>query len=117
MPIYDYECFKEDCGYQLYNIEQSLGEDPIEVCPECKNHTLYRVILSAPIGFTSREVTTIGQLAEKNSKKMGKELVQRKTEEDNKKRNKPDSSKRDLNNKINKMNDRQKERYIMDGKI
>ena len=36
MPTYQYRC--HDCGYEFEEF-QSMTEDPITVCPECKGHT------------------------------------------------------------------------------
>lgn len=33
MPIYGYRC--ESCGHQL-EVRQSLSDEPLRVCPECK---------------------------------------------------------------------------------
>ncbi|MCM8818865.1 MAG: zinc ribbon domain-containing protein, partial [Candidatus Omnitrophica bacterium] len=36
MPTYEYECRK--CGYKFEKF-QKMTEDPLEVCPECKEKT------------------------------------------------------------------------------
>jgi putative FmdB family regulatory protein len=36
MPTYQYRC--HDCGYEFEEF-QSMTEDAISVCPECKGHT------------------------------------------------------------------------------
>jgi putative FmdB family regulatory protein len=36
MPTYQYRC--HDCGYEFEEF-QSMTEDAITVCPECKGHT------------------------------------------------------------------------------
>ena len=41
MPNYDYEC--TDCGYTFEKF-QSMTEDKLKTCPECKKDTLVRLI-------------------------------------------------------------------------
>ena len=71
---YDYECQSEECQI-LFEVEQSLKSKRLRKCPACGESTLERVILQAPLCFIERDVTTVGQLAERNNKKMGKEGV------------------------------------------
>lgn len=72
MPRYDYECSK--CGH-IEEVYQSFHDEPLKKCPSCKKNKFHRIITS--VNFTIKgEPTTLGQLAEKNTKKMGKELVQ-----------------------------------------
>ena len=66
---YDYEC--TNCNTHLYNIEQSVKDKPLVKCSLCKKNTLERVILSAPF-VKCTNITTVGQQAEKNTKKIGK---------------------------------------------
>lgn len=40
MPTYDYEC--DACGHQM-ELFQSITEDPIKKCPECKKNKLRRL--------------------------------------------------------------------------
>ncbi len=41
MPTYDYIC--NDCE-KVYEYFQSMSDDPIKKCPECKKNSLRRVI-------------------------------------------------------------------------
>ncbi len=41
MPTYEYECLK--CGYKFEKF-QKMTEEPLKVCPECKNESLRRII-------------------------------------------------------------------------
>ena len=79
------------------------------------------VINQPPIGFVKGEAKTLGQLAEKNTKKMGRyELDDRRAYQNAEKKEKKkdwweksgDASKSD----INKMSKSQKAKYIRDGK-
>ena len=33
MPIFDYDC--KSCGYELIDVLQRMGEEPLLYCPEC----------------------------------------------------------------------------------
>lgn len=115
MPIYDYEC--SNCNYRMVDVYQSFTSDPLTVCDNCKESTLNRVIF-CPHVFVKGEVRTLGQLAEKNSKKMGKLQVEEKILKDKEsKKVALKEAKNEINSKIGKMTEVQKRRYIEDGKI
>lgn len=76
MLVYNYEC--GDCGHSL-EISQGIKEKPLKKCPECKKMKLERVILSAPLVFVSQDPKTIRQLADRNTKKMGRYELEEKT--------------------------------------
>ena len=67
MPTYDYQC--NTCGIEF---EQFHGfkEEP-SPC-KCGSSDIKIVINQPPIGFVKGEAKTLGQLAEKNTKKMGR---------------------------------------------
>lgn len=67
---YDYECQNIECGLIL-EIDQGIKEPKITKCPICEQETFERIFLQAPLGFV-KEVKTVGQLAEKNAKAMGR---------------------------------------------
>lgn len=73
MISYDYRC--SNCEHEMLNVMQSIKDKPKVRCPSCKKHKLARVI-KAPYGIVKGNITTIGQLADANTKKMGKEQVQ-----------------------------------------
>ena len=118
MPTYEYRCEKCDHNFEIVK----MISDPHEsVCPKCRKQTLYQVI-SPPTVFIKGEVTTLGQLADHNTAKMGTyELSDKrgKQKEGNLKNKKEknwveksgDATKSD----INKMTRNQKARYIQDG--
>jgi putative FmdB family regulatory protein len=74
MLSYNYECTNEECGAEFVH-HKRISEPHLTVCPICSG-TLQSIITSAPFMFMSREPTTIKQLAEHNSKKMGKYKVE-----------------------------------------
>ena len=41
MPTYDYQC--DSCGH-VFEAFQSMSEDPLKSCPECKEEALRRLI-------------------------------------------------------------------------
>ena len=48
MPVYTYRC--ENCGVQ-FEKHQSLTDNPIKTCPECKKKALMKVITPTKIIF------------------------------------------------------------------
>lgn len=110
---YDYRC--KCCGNKIIDCYQSIHDKPYTECDVCGKHGLERIIYS-PTVFCKGEPTTLGQLAEKNAKSMGKTLVQEK--EGKNKAGKKDAlreAKTELNRKINKMSESQRQRYIENG--
>ena len=67
MITYDYEC--SSCDHS-FSISQSIKDDALSKCPECKKKKLQRVILEAPIAFVMGEPTTVGQMADRNRSKI-----------------------------------------------
>lgn len=78
MPTYVYRC--DDCSHEL-ETHQNFKDDPISVCPECQSHSFYRVPQLPYVMVRGSDRESLGTFAEKNSKRMGKELIQKKTEE------------------------------------
>lgn len=107
MPIYEYKC--ESCGEES-EIFQSIKDAPKKKCGTCGKNKLERLI-SACIGFVAREATTLGQLAERNTKKMGAKIQ----EEDEKSGKTAKRKKKREIDEINKMTMKQKIKYIEEG--
>lgn len=74
MPIYEYECKK--CEF-TFEIQQKHDEESLKKCPKCNTKNLYRIITGGVYTIVCKEPTTLGHLAEKNTKALGKEQVQR----------------------------------------
>lgn len=112
--IYDYEC--SNCGNHQYNVSQSVKDKPIKKCSVCKKSKLVRVILSAPF-VKCTNITTIGQLAEQNTKKIGKyKLSEAAAIADEKApKNIYGAATKIESRKISKMSTKQKSKYIMEG--
>lgn len=116
MPIYEYMCNK--CSIEV-EIEQALKEKPKKKCPSCKKMGLERLI-SRTLGFIADRVNTIGQLAERNTKKLGRyekesfikdDIISGKLEIDKDKREQKEKMM-----KLATLNKEQQEKYIMTGK-
>ena len=73
MPLYDYEC--RECVYYT-EILQGMMDDPIRECPNCGKNALVKVIINPPAAIVRGEANTIGQLADQNTRKMGKYELQ-----------------------------------------
>jgi len=68
MPTYEYLC--DSCSNN-FEIQQSIKDKPINLCDSCGSDSIHRVIHVTTV-FCSKDATTLGQLAERNTKKMGK---------------------------------------------
>lgn len=133
MITYHYKC--ETCAHEI-EVQQRITEKPIKECFACKQFTMVRII-SGGLPPICNNVTTLGQYASRQSKKMGhyeKEDKKREYKEANKLarkelrkeaeiklgrplmdiESKPELV--DKNNKIAKMTPEQKKTYIETGK-
>lgn len=122
MPIYQYSC---EFGHlhEEYQSIKDFDKNRVVECPQCGN-TMESYIDAPPLGFVHNDPTTIGQLGEANFKKLGKikgdEMMAKKREDEAAARkasgvlNKEQVSKA---RKLANMNDDQKRRYIMTGKL
>lgn len=112
--IYEYAC--RLCGFLWENVEQSINDPKKRQCPRCKKNGLERLISGGAHAFCRGEITTLGQLAEKNTKDMGKEQQQIKTEKNNETMEKGGFKKRDpVSQKLAKMTPEQKKKWIIEG--
>lgn len=121
MPSYNFKC--EDCDSEI-ELQCSISEYPDLIknirCPGCSSVNVHRDYSNDNIYSSVREIKTIGQLAEFNTKKMGSKL------QEEYEKNKPkeevaqwyqNSKLGDASRKeINKMTKEQKKRYVLTGK-
>lgn len=115
MPAYDYVC--TNCKTELKDVEQYIRDKPLVTCGVCKKQSLERVI-SAPHVFVRGSPTTIGQLSERNSKKLGRYETQERTIKDkDEKKQALKEAKKEIHSTLNSMSESQKERYIQDGRL
>lgn len=68
MLTYTYEC--ECCGHS-FETRQSIKDKALKKCPECGKMKLFRVI-GTPLAFITQDPKTVGQLMDRNTKKMGR---------------------------------------------
>ena len=113
MPLHDYEC--AECGTSFSDVYQKYEEDPLTKCEACGKESLQK-IFATPTFFVTQEAKTLGQLADRNAKKMGhREVQERELRNKEKTKSTMSEAKKELYSGINKMNDSQKRKYI-DGK-
>ena len=116
MPIYDYEC--RNCGAEVSDVFQKVTDPELKKCSTCNQNALYRVVTGGIHSFMAGS-NTIGSIADRNTrinKNQINEMEARKREA-NPTPEKPwyqtqgNNSMKD----INKMTDKQKAKYIMEG--
>ena len=108
--LYDYGC--HNCGETLKDVKQSIHDEALVKCPSCGKNSLERVPYGG-LGAFVKDVKTIGQLADKNWSNLGS--YQRSEIES---KNKPDYDavrKKEERKTINRMTQRQKQKYIIKG--
>ena len=109
--LYDYVC--QSSQHEMHDVYQSIRDDPKKKCPQCGKNSLERVLYGGLYGFT-KNVNTIGQLAEQNTKNMG-HYKRSEIEAKNKEKNQGSDTQK-LRREINNMSPSQVKRYIMEGK-
>lgn len=112
--LYDYVC--NNCNNKLIDVYQSIKDDALTKCEACGKESLQRVIYGG-ISASVKNVSTIGQLADKNWSKMGSyqksELIEKQKP---KKQESPLQSFGSASRKeINKMTPEQQKKYIITG--
>lgn len=65
----------------IYTVKQSIKDDPLVECEFCNEHSIQRVIHSPDVLVKVSDPKTLGLLADRNSKKLGKFGVEDKTKE------------------------------------
>ncbi len=110
MPHYDYEC--DACGFRQQDVYQSIKDKPYKRCPQCKEQTFERLISGGLAVFVTQEPSTVGQLADKNTKKNKSQIEETVAK---KRESEPQQIDVSYRKKINKMTPDQKRKYIMEG--
>lgn len=102
MPNYEYAC--SACQHQ-FEIYQGVKDPVKKKCPECKKMRLERLIF--PVMGQVKTIRTLGQLAEKNTKRAGSSLQ-------NEANDRKVAAKEKIKeiNQINQMTEKQKIKYI-----
>jgi Fe-S-cluster-containing dehydrogenase component len=76
--VVTYEC--QACGKHCYDVIKRLKKPSKRKCPFCSKMALESV-LEPTIGFVKQDAQTVGQLAERNTKKMGRYELEAKRQE------------------------------------
>lgn len=79
MPTHEFKC--DNCGHGFEFFAKVMGKGLPKECPQCNSTEEFYQVLGCPVISIRGNINTLGQLAEHNAKKMGKEQVQIKTEE------------------------------------
>jgi len=116
MPEYNFFC--NNCS--SYSTEYwSISEYDAKIkkvkCCNCKSKKVNRAYDKDNIYSSVKEVKTIGQLAEANTKKLGKYGLEEKMLKDDRVVDKQKKEKKELMRKINKMTPEQKQKWIVEG--
>lgn len=112
MPLYDFLC--EPCVLYM-EIRQGVDEPSTRECPSCGQTTLKKVFINSPAIIVRGEPATIGQVADRNSKKLGKYERDSLNNKNNIAQKKEVDEKRKLHRKINAMTEEQKVKWIKEG--
>lgn len=115
MPLYDFEC--DQCGHSD-EVFQKHTDPNTSKCPKCGEVSYNKIFINAPY-CSVKEVKTIGQLADRNSKINRSQLNEQKAmkEELKPKQEAPWYYDKEVPySKINNMTKEQKKKYIMEGK-
>ena len=112
MPTYDFEC--EKCAYYT-EIFQKHTDPSTHECPHCGKETLSKVYINPPAMFVRGEAKTIGQMADRNTQKMGKYELEDKKQEHGINKSREGQETRSVHKKINAMTETQKVKWIRDG--
>lgn len=85
MPTYEYEC--EKCKIR-FEISHSIKQPPLEDCPKCKAVKSLERLISEPFMIIDKTPKTLGSIADKNTRKMGKYELEEKQHEHKERRTK-----------------------------
>lgn len=109
--LYDYAC--SECSETLKDVKQSIHDKALTLCPSCGKNTLERVPYGGLGSFMKNNANTIGGQADKNWSNMGH--YQKSEIEHKNKANLEAKEHKNMRSNINKMTEKQKERYIRTG--
>lgn len=112
MPVRRYYIC-DNCDH-TFDISQGFNDEKLKKCPECNENSLYQD-LSGQYSFVIGEPKTVGQLAERNTKKMGRYELEAKMVADGIPERIEKRKKIEKINKISKMTPDQKRKYIYEG--
>jgi len=111
---YDYQC--SSCN-SIHEIDHGIKTTKRK-CPKCGENKLEKIFLSAPASFVRQDAVTVGQLAERNAKRMGKNEVQERDLKDKEgKKEAMSKAQKELYKKIGKSDESKREKFINEGII
>ena len=117
MPIYDYEC--RNCDAKVSDVFQKVTDPELKKCETCGTDGLYKVLTGGLHGFMAGS-DTIGSIADRNTKANKNKIneMEAMKRESQPKVEKPWHHKHTTKSmkEISKMSNKQKTRYIMEGK-
>ena len=113
MPTYHYGC--SECKEE-FEVFHSIKEPLRKICPFCEKAGL-SVVLDEPPVIINKEVKTIGQLAEKNARELGRYGLQEKMASDGSLERIKSREKREQIQKIAKLSPEKQTKFIETGKI
>ena len=121
MPTYNFICDNCNQNIELFcSIKEYDKYTKNIACSNCSSKNIHRNYEEDNVYSTVKEIKTIGQLAEANTKKMGSKLTEEYEKNKKEEPKKPwyqDSKFGSANRKeINKMTNEQKKKYILNGK-
>lgn len=113
MPTYHYACSECKEEFEVFHsIKESLRKD----CPFCEKAGL-SVVLDGPPVIINKEIKTIGQLAEKNAKELGRYGLQERMAADGSLDRIKKREKREELQKISKLDADKQRKFIETGKL
>jgi len=113
MPTYHYAC--NECKEE-FEVFHSIKEPLRKICPFCEKAGL-SVVLDEPPVIINKEVKTIGQLAEKNAKELGRYGLEEKMASDGSIERIKKREKREEITKISKLSPDKQRKFIETGKL
>lgn len=76
MPIYEYACRECEIAFDAF---QKMSDKPLKTCPMCEKDILVK-LFSIPHIKVESDPKTIGELAERNTRRMSKDELAEKSE-------------------------------------
>lgn len=112
MPLYEYACKSCDNSFEII---ESIKAESQTLCTNCGHETLFRVIFAPINSQFNNEVKTVGQLADRNWKKMGHYERESKLQKDNIPELIAKKEKQARRSKISRMTPEQQKKWIEKG--